>query len=148
MWPQTPSGTWENQIQITYPGTWVEPLHSWWAWCASSLVPRQVFTTSVLYFLPHGMSTELINSLCFLFREEQRDAPLARQPSRTAPLAPPADTAHAHETCPAQNVCVRAHSLLFLQHNSSEPSRRSHQDISAMGVRHFWTLISLTTKSN
>lgn len=60
------------------------------------------------------------------------------------------------EEPPAQRGCVCAHSLLLfvhtpcllLRHSSSEPSRCNHLDTSAMGAKHSWTLISLTTKSN
>lgn len=64
---------------------WVELLHSQWAQCASSLVPLQVFATSVLYFLPHGMSTESINYLGFHFSEAQKDAPLNWTPPQVQP---------------------------------------------------------------
>lgn len=130
-----------GKTEFRQPGTWVEPLFPWWAWCASSLVPLQAFAISVLYFLPHGMSAGSVNSLGFHLGEEQKDAPLARQPSLQVQPAPMRSAQH--------RVCVVLHTpCLFLGHSSSEPSTPSHQHISAMGAKRFWALISPTTKSN
>lgn len=83
-----------GKTEFRQPGTWVEPLFPWWAWCASSLVPLQAFAISVLYFLPHGMSAGSVNSLGFHLGEEQKDAPLARQPSLQVQPAPMRSAQH------------------------------------------------------
>lgn len=103
----------------------------------------------------------IINSPGFHFSEEQKDAPLAWQPShaRLTPLqAQPVPTRSAQHRVWGWVVCVCGFGGFvcvwvcaptphcFLRHTSSEPSRRGHQDISAIGAKHFWTHISLSSK--